>query len=102
MKTLLEIFEENGLLNNNKLEIKNMKRDDKETKKTLASTAGKIAFQAGHKRIPSNDKNLLTILKTLKVGESVEILLAWLKAWDSASLKQREIEDIKMSLGMTF
>ena len=73
-----------------------------ETKKIAATVAGKIAFQTGLKRIPSNDKDLLIILRNLKVGESVGILLAWLKAWDSASLKQREIEDIKMSLGMTF
>ena len=67
-----------------------------------STIAGTIAFKAGLKRIPSSDNNLLEIIKNLKVGESGEILSAWLKAWDSASLKQIEIEDIKMSLGMTF
>ena len=56
-----------------------------------AYASGTIAFKAGLKRIPSSDKNLLEILKNLKVGESGEVLSAWLNAWDSASINNNEI-----------
>lgn len=51
-----------------------------------AGELGKIAFEAGKKRVPAQDAGVMPLLKGLQAGQSLPILDAWLKAWDKANL----------------
>lgn len=65
---------------------------DPESSRDRAYRLGVNAFQAGAKRVPAFDRQILTMLEGKKVGEGVEILDAWLKGWDDVNLFPHEFQ----------
>jgi hypothetical protein len=62
---------------------------DQATKIATAEKLGRQAFLEGRPAIPALDAQLRErgeLLKGLKVGEGVPIMLAWLKGWHKANL----------------
>lgn len=53
-----------------------------------AEVAGRIAFKEGKKRVPAHDANLMEIISSNQVGESIKPMKAWYKGWDTANLEQ--------------
>ena len=55
---------------------------------TKADELGMKAFKKGKKSVPAHDKELMKLIKGLKVGEgATEIMGAWTKAWHKENLK---------------
>jgi len=53
-----------------------------------AGKLGTEAFEKGKKSVPAHDKDLMKLIKGLKVGEgATEIMGAWSKAWHKENLK---------------
>ena len=52
-----------------------------------ASKLGTKAFKDGKKAVPAHDKELMKLMKGLKVGEGTGIMDAWIKAWHKENLK---------------
>lgn len=57
-----------------------------ESKILAAAVLGTASFNAGKKRIPALDLELLALLEGNEIGEGHATLAAWLKAWDDANL----------------
>ncbi len=55
-----------------------------------AAAIGATAFREGRARIPGQDPQLNTLLKSLvnsQVGDYIPYLKAWLNAWDQANMQ---------------
>lgn len=51
-----------------------------------AEQLGKEAFESGMKRVPAQDKELVSLLDDIAIGDGGKVLDAWLNAWDKANI----------------
>ena len=81
------IYGENLAISDFDMEESKLQEDVSSDILSKAGQLGKEAFENGMKRVPAQDKGLVSLLDDVAIGDGGKILDAWLEAWDNANIE---------------